>query len=628
MWSTIRTRHRSIDWAVLGAFVILSLVMTFPLAMELSDHVLGAPLPGDSFYYLFLLRWLERGFFGGTDWAHLLFNPNMFYPFGYNLALSETTLSNTMSALPLTALLGEVVAYNLVVLLSFVLSGFGTYLLVLYHTRDRLAALLSGLCFAFCPYRLSHLGAGHLPLLGTQWLPFLLLYLDKAIVRPHLSAAAMAALFYALGALSSWYYAYMFGLAAVIYTLVRGRPWRQYLWQRQFFRCVVTFALLCLLLVGPIVLPVTRLWQEGGRPQSLRYLDQFSASPLDFVYPNVMQPLWGTWLLKHYAQNISENMLYLGLVPLALTVVALRRKRDKTHEAFSWLSLIFAVLALGTTLHWGNVPVYIAVPGWVERIFTAGIGFLTKRLVLYPISSYSLRMEGAIYLPLPTLLLYLYLPFFSAMRVWARQGLVTVLGISILAGYGLQQLRRRCSWQGIGARSRSRSLLLTLSLSGLVILEFAAFPYALGMSKVQAQPVDLWLAQQDGDFAVMIYPINKATSGLPLYATLAHSKKISFGYGTFFPRAFNEQRTMLESFPSRESIALLKSWGVRYVLMGARSYGSAWPQLEQALSATTGLRHVLTLDDLPIYEGDRLLRLLPGTERAFLVDRIHVFEVL
>ena len=77
-----------------------------------------------------------------------------------------------------------------------------------------------------------------------------------------------------------------------------------------------------------------------------------------------------------------------------------------------------------------------------------------------------------------------------------------------------------------------------------------------------------------------------------------------------------------------ESIALLKSWGVRYILVGARNYGEAWPQVEKGLSVALGLRYVLTMDDLPIYEGDRLLHLLLGTERAFIVDRIHVYEVL
>ncbi len=620
-----RSRVRAL--AVLGFFVALSLLLTYPLAKDLGTRVLGPPAPDDNFEYLQKIWWFKHALFD----AHItpFFDASVFYPFGFNLVLVETTLSNTILALPLTILFGEVAAYNLIMLLSFVLSGLATYLLVLKLSRSRVAGLLSGVVFAFCPYRMAHLGAGHLPLMGTQWLPLLLLYLDRMVLRRRGRDAFMAALFYTLGALSSWYYAYMFALAGILYVLLRGRPWRQHLWQPQFLRCAMAFALVCLLLVGPFMLPVTRLADEGSRPQSLRYLDYFSASPLDFFYPNVMHPLWGVSLLQRYSQNVIENALYVGFVAFVLAAVAAWRRHDRTTRAFAWLTVIFAIMALGTTLHWGNAPVYIRVPGWLERVFSAGMGFLTKRLALYPISSYSLRVAGAIFLPLPTLLLYLYLPFFSGMRVWARFGLVAVLGVSVLAGLGLQQLRNwvRQRWGAIRG-SIAAERVVTLGVLLLVLLEFAVFPYALGTCSAQARPVDQWLAGQDGDFSIMEFPLSKALSGRALYATRTHGKWISCGQSTFFPRAFTEKLPVLESFPSEASVALLKEWRVRYVLVGARTYGAAWSHVEANVASNPGLQHVVTFDDPPIYEGDRVLRLLLGTERAFVVDRIYVYEVL
>jgi len=609
---------------MLVVFIALSVAMTWPMSAHLGERVLGAPAPGDSFYYIYLMRWLRDGVFGRTPLSRLMFNPGMFYPFGYNLTLSETTLSNTLTALPLVTACGEVVAYNLILLLSFVLSGLGAYLLSLHHTASRAAAFVGAVIFAFAPYRLSHMGAGHLPLMGTQWLPLLLLYLDKTVVERRASNALLAALFYALGALSSWYYAYIFALAGLLYVLLRGRPWRQCLWQRQFLGRALVFAFVVVVLVGPVVMVTAQGWGEGERPHSLRYIDQFSASPLDFVYPSVFQPMWGTVLARHYAPNIDENVLYLGLVPILLAAATLRRRRSKVAHVFAWLSLIFFIVSLGTTLHWRDAPVYIPVPAWLERAFTVGMGVLTGRLSIYPISSYSLRVAGHIYLPMPTLLLNLYLPLFSAMRVWSRFGLVAILGVSVLAGFGLKHLvetANRWRW------SPGQGLLPLLSLA-LVLVEFAPLPFALGSSSVQSRPVDAWLAAQNGDWAIMEFPVTKALSGRPLYMTLTHGKNISFGYGTFFPRAFSEQRQTLEGFPSPESIALLRAWGVRYVLVGAKSYGSAWPGVEARLTDATDLKHILTLDDDPIYAGDRLLRLLPGTESAFVVDRIHVYEVL
>ena len=212
---------------VLAALVMLSAILTYPLVEGLGSKILGAPAPGDNFEYLYKVWWFKHALFD----LHVspFFNANMFYPYGYNVALSETTISNTIPALPLTLFFGEITAFNLIMLFSFLLSGFGMYLLVLYLSGSRIAGLLSGIAFAFCPYRMAHLGAGHLPLMGTQWLPLLFLYLDRMIVQQRDSDAFMAALFYSLGALSAWYYAYMFALAGALYVLLRGRPWQSYL---------------------------------------------------------------------------------------------------------------------------------------------------------------------------------------------------------------------------------------------------------------------------------------------------------------------------------------------------------------------------------------------------------------
>jgi hypothetical protein len=606
---------------VFALFVALSIIWTYPLVANLSSTVLGAPAPGDNFEYVYKTWWFKHALFD----LHVspLFNPAMFYPFGYNVAFSETTTANLIPALPATLLLGEVVSYNLLILLSFALSGLGMYLLVLHLTGSRAAGLLSGIVFAFTPYRIAHLAAGHLPLSGTQWLPLLLLYLDRMIVRQSWRDALLAALFYSLGALSSWYYMYMFALAGLAYVLLRGRPWRQHLWQRKFARAAVVFVAATLVIVGPMALPLAQSLQEGERPASLRYLDQYSASPLDFLYPNVLHPWWGPSLLGYYQPNIHENVLYVGWVAVGLALYGLWRRREPVPRAIAWLSLIFGVMALGLTLHWGRSPLYLSVPPSVERVFTVGMNFLTERLALHPTSSWSLRVAGAVYLPMPTLLLYLYLPFFSAMRVWSRLGLVAIFGVAVLAGYGLVRLRQRL----VRRSPRSAPLFIAILL-GLVILDLAAFPFTLGWSQVKTQPVYAWLADQPDDVAVMMYPTIRAIGGLPVYSSLVQAgKKIVFGYGTFFPRAFNEQRPVLETFPADDAIALLRDWDVRYVLVSSGWYGQDWPDMQARLAASGSLHLVGAFDEEPVYSGDRVLRSLPEMQRAFIVDRTWVYEI-
>ncbi len=606
---------------VITVLIALTAALTYPLVCNMGARIPGAPAPGDNFEYLYKTWWFKHALFDLA--ASPFFNSRMFYPFGYNVAMSETTVANTIVALPVTLLFGEVVSYNLTLFASFVLSGLGMYLLVLYLTRSRLAGLFSGIVFAFCPYRMGHMGAGHLPLMGTQWLPLMLLYLDRTRISQRSRDAFMAGLFYALSALSAWYYAYIFGLAALTYLALRTWPWRVTLRQRALWRCGLVFVAVSLILVGPVALSMVDVFREGSRPQSLRYVDQFSASPLDFVYPSTMHPLWGARLINGYAQNVYENTLYLGLVPLILALIALFASRRALVRAWGWLGAVFAVLALGTTLHWRNTPVYVRVPPAVERVFTVGMGFLTGRLALYPISSYSLRVPNAIYFPLPTLLLYLFLPFFRSMRVWTRLGLIAVAAVAVLGGWGLQHVWRRLE----GRFSRWRTAVVG-GLVALAMLDLVVVPYALGMCDVQPRPVDRWLQQQTGEFAIIEFPVAKALSGRRLYMLRTHDKNISFGYGTFFPREFYDALPVLEQFPSPQAIALLKSWGVRYALLNTRSLGAAWPEMSVALDSTPALRLVHAFEEAPIYQGDRVLRHMPGTEDAFVVERVLVYELI
>ena len=100
-------------------------------------------------------------------------------------------------AIPLDALFGPIVAYNLTFLISFFLSAYAMYVLVRYLTGHRGAAFVAGLVFAFSPYHVSGNWDGQMNLANTQWLPlapwFLLRTVDHKRVRDALSLVARLA---------------------------------------------------------------------------------------------------------------------------------------------------------------------------------------------------------------------------------------------------------------------------------------------------------------------------------------------------------------------------------------------------------------------------------------------------
>lgn len=615
------------------AVALLSLVMTYPLVTDLSGSVPGPP--GDNFEYAYKLWWFKHALFDQARSPFFL--PDVFYPFGYEIALSETSLSNTVLALPLTAAFGEVAAYNLVIVWSFVLSAVGMYLLACHLTGSAAAGVLAGLIFAFLPYRLSHVAAGHLPLLGTGWLPLMLLYEHRLLRRHHARAGALAGLFYGLFALSSWYYAYMGAMTALFFALLTARPWLANVRSWRLWRSIAAGGATAAVLMASALIPLLSLSARGEMARttfSLRYVDQWSASLPDFLLPSIMHPLWGDALVGLYPQNVHENLLWLGYVPLLLAAYAVLRRRSAMVGTLAAMGIITGVLALGTTLHWAGEPVYIAVPSAVEAVFSRLMYAITGKYALNPAAYSSLHRAGHIVVPLPTLALYLFLPFFNAMRVWARFGLLVGLSVALLAGFGAAAVLRWSRWT-----KQARVVVLAAMLAG-VVFEFATVPYPFGLSRIGPQPIDEWLRRQPNDIAVLMLPPDKTWHGPPLYAARVHGKKIAYGYGTYMPRDYRAWQQRVAAFPDGDSLQAIKEAGIRYILVGLRSYGDQEQAMHQKLAADKRLHLVYTVEEQSVLQGDRLIArvqpspAVPPTEMigavryAYLVDEIVVYEIV
>jgi hypothetical protein len=623
----------------------LTLVMTYPLITDLSHSVPGSP--GDNYEYVYKLWWFEEAIFERRQSP--FFIADVFYPTGYEVALSETTLANTVLGLPLTSALGEVVSYNLLLIWSFVLSGIGAFLFARYLTGSLVAGVLAGLIFAFLPYRTGHVATGHLPLMATGWLPLMLLYVERLLRHRRHRDGALAGLFYGLLALSSWYYAYMGALVAALYTALR-------LWQERrrsarqpgvlpggtarlpaLWPAALLGVLVAALVMLPGLVPLLSLSARGEMARStlsLRYVDQWSASVADFVLPSVMHPLWGEGLVALYPQNVHENLLGLGLLPLLLAAYAVWKRRTATATAVAIVGVVAFVLALGTTLHWAGEPVYIPVPEAVEQLFSRAMYALTGKYALNPAAYSSVQQNGRIVIPMPTLALYLFLPFFNAMRVWARFGLIVGLAVAVLAGMGARSIVAWPRWTTAGRR------VLVTAMAAVVLFEFCTAPYPFGVSAIGPQPVDTWLAAQAGDFAVLTLPEAKTWRGPALYAAREHGKTIAYGYGTYMPTAFRAWQQQLSGFPDAQSLRAINTAGIRYVVIGWRFYGDQESEMRARVAATAGLRLIHTAQDNPVLRGDRLISLVrpspivPPTELfggvayAYLIDDVAVYEVV
>jgi len=224
---------------VTAIYLIVTIVMTWPLATVIDRRIAGDL--GDPLFACWVILWTGgqalRALRGDLSALAAYWHGNIYHPAPLTVAYSEHFAPQMLQALPILAATDNVIlAYNLLLTATFVLSALGVYLLVRDITGQPIAAFFGGLAFAFSPYRLDQYS--HLQVLSTQWMPFTLYGFRRYVTSGRLRALAGGTAALIAQALSSLYYlAYFtpFAVACVLHdvatrgTLRDGRLWRHLL---------------------------------------------------------------------------------------------------------------------------------------------------------------------------------------------------------------------------------------------------------------------------------------------------------------------------------------------------------------------------------------------------------------
>ena len=572
-----RTKSRlSKNMLTLGFYTVLAVIVTWPALVHLRDQVLG-DYPGDNFQFLWALWYTAHAIFDLH--SSPFFDPDIYFPFGFSLFrnLGEVSPATILASVPLTRCLGEVATYNLLIIISFALTGFGTFLLARELRAGFPGALVAGIGVGFCAYHFAH-AAGHLSLASTQWIPFFFLYLERTLRKPTIQSGILLGLFYALSALVSWYYASLLPIAAVLYLSFRFNYFKE---PKRLVRVIkpgLVAAACAAVLILPFAVPYVLALKQGTMEmRSVEESQAFSASVADFFIPPIRHLLWGHWVAQHWRSGANglwgEWELYLGtlILPLALLGILYSKNRRITAGLIA-MGVGAFLLALGPTL-------YFVHPSPLHGAAN-----------LAPLS----------HIPLPVMALK-EIPPFSFLRGWARMGFFLELAMSLLAAKGCTYLLDL-----IGHRSMARYA-VALTIVGLATLDSIVF---LGMASVAPRSVDRWLAAQPGKFPVMEYPIPEyAYSGPAMYSTRLTGKQIIMGYASNPPNA--PYFETLSTFPSPQALDLLQQWGTKFVLVNQKLYqnGSVFWRLWQtsaslapAIQKSDRLNEVAVLGDVHVYE--------------------------
>ena len=531
-------------WSVpLLAYGLIAVSATHPLWLHLASAVPSDI--GDPLLNTWILAWDVRAL---TIHPLNLFEANIFFPLPGTLAYSEHLLGNALVALPLLLFTGEpVVAYNLSFLLSFILGGWGTYLLARRYTHNGWAAFLAGLAFSYAPYRLTSFS--HLQLLTLQWLPFSLLCLE-GMLRPCSSCRskrsgtiALTVAFVVLlwlQIITSWHLAVFTVFTIGIFMI--GSWFRLARKQRATGLVRAVVALLAVaLLTWPLVPPYLDVIAQLSVARPIEIAAGFGAWPSDYVTASPWNRLFGSLTSSLAGRPLftEENFMFIGVVSPLLALVGLwhvLRRRASDHRSLV-IATTWLVIGLGAwVLSWGP--------------------FLNGVAQTIPLPYYFLSRLSSI---------------FGLIRVPPRWMIATVLPAAVLVGYGGRAI--------LGVHrltSIFRTILFALLAVALVAESWSVpLPLAPVGTTGELPSVYHWLAAQPGDFGIVEWPIYVAPrpeypETKRLYASTVHWKSLVNGYSGFTPERQTALDAELVTFPDARSLQALRDLGqqnVRYLIV-------------------------------------------------------------
>ena len=468
----------------LFTYLLLSLVMTWPLAAEL-----GRKFPSDTgsdmLVHEWTLHWLKQAL---LNLQNPFFTSLLAHPTGVALTSHNIAWVNFGVWLPLTYAWGQAAATSLTYLLIFTFNAYAMYLFAYDQTRSQAGAWIAGLIFGFFPTTLSD--GGHINMLPVGWLPLALLYLDRVIKAGGWRNAFMAGLFLALLGITRWQLLAIGAIPAVIFVLFRLFTYRRRLNLRTLGYLAASGAL-SLLMMAPFLAPVAiAQLTRSNADDLLTYEPAFSSDLLGYVIPHFRLPLW-QWFTQQLPPNLQfpqQEIAFLGYVALVLAACALVL-RWKASLPWLIVAVVLIVLAMGPVVTAGQVKFE-----WIYTPYRLIEDTFYNQFIRKP-----WRYNAYMGLPL---------------------AMLGAIGVAALCTY------RRRLWAGV----------LVAIVSVLILAEYSMAPYPL--MAVDITPV--WyqqLADDPEQYAILGMPISsRFADKFFMYYQMEHGKPIVGGHVSRQPR--------------------------------------------------------------------------------------------
>lgn len=541
----MRRRNRLIK--VIVAYFVITLVVAWPLVMAISSRL---PVDdSDPLFNSWVMAWNGHAIFSNPTG---LFDANIFYPYRDALAYSDLMLPPALLAAPVNLASGNpIIAYNLLVLASFIFSALAMFLLVRFLTGSEAVAFIAGAAYAFSTLRLAQMG--HIQLLTDGFLVMTVYFAHRWLAKRRLRDAGFCGVFLALQALSGWYYGF-YGALFIALFIAFFAGIRIIRADRRSIASFSIFAAVVIIGVAPFALPYLAL--RGMMPGFGRNLGEavyYSAKPLDYLSTlnPILMKIFGLEMPEPGA--IWEHLLWPGIFAVSGTIIAgimsargaIKRSGDQAvpRSKIKWfyaiLCLTALILSFGPIVFWGETR--ITMPYW---------------------------------------LLWRWIPGFRALRVPARLGILVTMSLVVLAAYG---------WQEAVARLKARykvsktfpagfwSMLVAIAAIIVVALQ-VSWPFKLSPPIPvgdQVPSVYRWLAKQSNKTVIELPSVEVKENAIVggwnrdiryLYYSAYHWNRLVNGYSGYFPPEYAQIIEASDNFPDDTGVAVLRRLKIDYLI--------------------------------------------------------------
>jgi len=388
-------------------YFALFVILSWPLLLNLNSSIVA--MYGDSQYDIWLFD--------------SVVNKNLIVNFPYGTTLANHILTPPYPLLDLwakvTSLLidSPVARYNLLVMISFPLTGIAGYFLSREFAKNKLWAFFAGLIIAFSPYHIIK-ATHHVNLTNLYFLIFFMLSAIKFSKKPSLPLGILSGSLLALTLLDHYQYGFAAAIIALIILLtglIKEKCSKNYL--KPLIWPIIGF-----LIAASTIISVLAPWIWQGLHGGFGSLERgFSEMELS-VYS-----------ARRFMLFFAPPSTYLGHFFVDKYSAFIASSKDTIEESTIYFSTALIVTAVSA--------IFLAVKNFKKNREVAYLLALAIIAIFFLISSFTPNINLFGY-QLRTLGSYMFdkVPVF---RVWARFASVTMICSTVLGVYFLSELSNR-----------------------------------------------------------------------------------------------------------------------------------------------------------------------------------------